>query len=170
MKKAIIYFSITINIFHTNTCSSNNIFIKEDKNKPPIFETKDINYYQNLIKENQKHLLDLKEMIKEINKTKNEYENDKDYQSEIDEIIAEQFLCQANIAWFKYQIILLKASNETNQSIILLNDYLDNKQQELNLKNKYSSYYSAKELQEIIDDIDKIKIILENIIKNQGGK
>lgn len=123
--------------------------------KPPTPPIKDVDYFQNLIKETAGYIKECFTMLAEIQASKKDYQNEQDYQSALDEVTAEQYSYQSLVNEYQYQILLLAKQNnkftpeQIIQGITIFTAKIGNLEQELKLKVKYPDYYSKQELQVI---------------------
>lgn len=173
MKKLILYFTITNNIFYVSNCEQNNLLIKDKEIKPPINKTKNINYYQKSINEINKDIKECQELIIEIKLNKNHYEANVDYQSSLDELNSQLFAYQAKKYHYQYQILLLNVnkiftSNQKQLAKELLINKIKFLKHELELKIKYLDYYGNQKIKTIKNEITTTELILQNFI-NRGG-
>lgn len=148
----------------------------------PELPTKDIAYYQGLITQDNNDITDCDEMLTEIKDNRDGYLDQADYQSALDEVTAEQFRLKAEVNEYQYQILLLEKQqdkftlDQIIQGLTFLSYKKSNLEQELKLKEKYSSYYAAEELQAIKNEIavtitllevfENLRKELENVIIN----
>lgn len=145
--------------------------------KPPKPPIKDISYYQTLIQEQEQYLADCDQMLEEIKDNKDGYDDEKDYQSALDEVTAEQYAYKALINQYQYQILLLKKDrngftpDQVLQGITIFTSKVFNLEQELKLKAKYPDYYPESELEPIKTNIKIAKELLkmfENLRKEEA--
>jgi len=133
----------------------------------PELPTKDIAYYQDLIVQNNNDIADCDEMLKEIKDNRDGYDNQKDYQSALDEVTAEKFQLKAEINEYQYQILLLEKQqdkftlDQIIQAITIFTERSTNLEQELKLKEKYTFYYPEAELQVIRNEITAARNMLK---------
>lgn len=140
---------------------------------PPKPTPKDVNYYQNLIKNCQSTINDFINNINELAK----YQNDKDifptsadYIRTIAELKAEQASYQVTVYDSQYQILYIQTngsfnSTEKSQAIIYLQQKLIQLNYEFTIKKQYSVDYDKSELANITEQITNTQTILNNLLK-----
>lgn len=159
-------FLVTSVSFSTIACTNHLSGGSSEESKPPDPIISNIKYYQEKIKVNQTYIADCNEMLAEIKDNKDGYENERDYQSALDEVTAESFQLKSEINEWQYQILLLEKVDKTFspkqilQGIVIFTNKLANLQKELQLKEKYPEYYSKLELKVIEDKIIEAKALL----------
>lgn len=137
------------------------------KEKPPVI--KDIFYYEKLKKKIITEIKEYDEIIKEIKNSKNDYEIKKDYQVELNQTQAEQFLIVAELNNCEYQILLCQKENnfteeQKQQATKLLEKQINNLNSVWNLLSEIkNSDFDQKDLEQIKTKIKKIKTILDGI-------
>lgn len=136
---------------------------------------KDVEYYQELIKKNEKYLADCKQWIEDI---KEDWKNDEDgnmsdekYQLELDQATVELFLYQAEINEYQYQILLLEKQEEKFtfaqilQGLAIMTKKISNLEQELELQEKYPKDYPEKTIKKTKDALKEAVEIKEFFLK-----
>lgn len=190
MKKllSLITQTILISGFEFSISACHNPFIdhRDDNNNPEItpvpIPTKDIKYYETLIKEKEKEVATSKQAIKEIQDQwdKNEDENisDEAFKALIALISIDLYTNQEQINEYQYQILLLNkiddkfTSSQIDQGINIFTEKIKNLQELLKIKTKYPEDYSEATLKKIktkIKEATKIKEYFENL-KAEGEK
>ncbi|AXF97147.1 hypothetical protein [Spiroplasma phoeniceum] len=177
MKKLLSLLSIfslsCINIMTLISCgniANNKPHLPPAKPKEPII--KDIFYYEKLKQEITAKIKEYDEVIKEIENSKNDYENETDYQIELKQTKAEQFIKISKINNCEYQILLCQKENEftdeqKQQTIKLLEKQINNLNSALNLLSEIkNSDFNQKDLETINKKNKNTKIILDEIKNN----
>jgi hypothetical protein len=144
--------------------------LPSSKPKEPI--VKDIFYYEKLKQEITAEIKEYDEVIKEIENSKNDYEKEVDYQTELKQTQAEKFIKMSELSNYEYQILLCQKENEftdkqNSQAIKLLEKQINNLNSALNLLSEIkNSDFNQKDLEKINIKIKNTKIILDEIKNN----
>ncbi|WP_348735204.1 hypothetical protein [Spiroplasma endosymbiont of Ammophila pubescens] len=176
MKKIISLLSIfslsctnTVNLISCGNITNNKPHLPPTKPKESII--KDIFYYEKLKQEITAEIKEYDEVIKEIENSKNDYENETDYQIELKQTQAEKFIKMSELNNCEYQILLCQKENdftdEQKQQVIkLLEKQINNLNSALNLLSEIkNSDFNQKDLEKINTIIKNIKTILDEIKK-----
>ncbi|WP_424527028.1 hypothetical protein [Spiroplasma endosymbiont of Glossina fuscipes fuscipes] len=177
MKKIISLLSIfllsctnTVNLISCGNIANNKPHLPPAKPKEPLI--KDVFYYEKLKQEITAEIKEYDEVIKEIENSKNDYENEEEYQTELKQTQAEKFIKMSELNNCEYQILLCQKENdftdEQKQQVIkLLEKQINNLNSALNLLSEIkNSDFDQKDLEKINTKIKKIKTILDEIINN----
>ncbi|WP_342262487.1 MULTISPECIES: hypothetical protein [unclassified Spiroplasma] len=160
----------TMPLISCGNIANNKPHLPPSKTKRPII--KDIFYYEKLKQEITAEIKEYDEVIKEIKNSKNDYESEKDYQIELNQTQAEQFIKISEINDYEYQILLCQKENEftdeqKQQGIKLLEKQINNLNSALNLLSEIkNSDFDQKDLEKIKTNIINTKIILGEIKNN----
>ncbi len=100
----------TVNLISCGNIANNKPHLPPTKPKEPII--KDIFYYEKLKQEITAEIKEYDEVIKEIENSKNDYENETDYQRELKQTQAEKFIKMSELNNCEYQILLCQKENE----------------------------------------------------------
>ncbi|QED24418.1 hypothetical protein [Spiroplasma citri] len=177
MKKLLSFLAIfslsctkTVNLISCGNIANNKPHLPPAKPKEPI--VKDVFYYEKLKQEITAEIKEYDEVIKEIENSKNDYENETDYHTELNQSQAEKFIKMSELNNCEYQILLCQKENEftdeqKQQAIKLLKKQINNLNSTLNLlsENKNSDF-DQKDLEKINTKIKNIKTILDEIKNN----
>ncbi|WP_426605875.1 hypothetical protein [Spiroplasma endosymbiont of Glossina fuscipes fuscipes] len=177
MKKIISLLSIfllsctnTVNLISCGNIANNKPHLPPAKPKEPLI--KDVFYYEKLKQEITAEIKEYDEVIKEIENSKNDYENEEEYQTELKQTQAEKFIKMSELNNCEYQILLCQKENdftdEQKQQVIkLLEKQINNLNSALNLLSEIKNNdFDQKDLEKINTKIKKIKTILDEIINN----
>ncbi|MBH8623276.1 MULTISPECIES: hypothetical protein [Spiroplasma] len=140
--------------------------------KPKEQKIKDIFYYEKLKQEITAEIKEYDEVIKEIENSKNDYEIEEDYQTELKQTQAEKLLKISELNNCEYQILLCQKENEftdeqKQQAIKLLEKQINNLNSALNLLSEIkNSDFNQKDLEKINTKIKDAKIILDEVKRN----
>lgn len=160
----------TMNLISCGNIANNKAHLPPTKPKEPII--KDIFYYEKLKQEITAEIKEYDEVIKEIENSKNDYENETDYQTELKQNQAEKLLKISELNNCEYQILLCQKENEftdeqKQQAIKLLEKQINNLNSVLNLLNEITnSDFDQKDLEKIKTKIKNTKIILDEVKRN----
>ncbi len=99
----------TINLIICGNIANNKPKLPPSKPKLPI--VKDVFYYEKLKQEIIAEIKEYDEVIKEIENSKNDYENKADYQIELKQTQAEKFIKMSELNNCEYQILLCQKEN-----------------------------------------------------------
>ncbi len=178
MKKIISLLSIfllsytnTVNLISCGNIANNNKpYLPPTKPNKPII--KDVFYYEKLKQEITAETKEYDEIIKEFENSKNDYENETDYQTELKQTQAEKFIKMSELNNCEYQILLCQKENkfteeQKQQAIKLLENQINNLNSALNLLNEIkNSDFDQKDLEKIQTKFKNTKIILDEIKNN----
>lgn len=149
-------------------------FLADDKNSATDSQdviVRDIAYYQTLIKVTEAYINDCQDILNEIQANQDCYHDEKEFQSALDEVIAQRYVYQSEVNQYQYHILLLESNDgqfsfeQILQGINIFTSKITNLEQQLWLKEKYSDYYSKEELQVIRYDIKRANEILAIFLK-----
>ncbi|WP_338991732.1 hypothetical protein [Spiroplasma endosymbiont of Seladonia tumulorum] len=160
----------TVNLISCGNIANNKTHLPPAKPKEPI--VKDVFYYEKLKQEITAEIKEYDEVIKEIENSKNDYENEEDYQTELKQTQAEKFIKMSELNNCEYQILLCQKENyftdEQKQQVIkLLEKQINNLNSVLNLLSEIkNSDFDQKNLEKIKTKIKNTKIILDKIKNN----
>ncbi|WP_342262827.1 MULTISPECIES: hypothetical protein [unclassified Spiroplasma] len=160
----------TMPLIGCGNIANNKPHLPPSKPKKPI--TKDFFYYEKLKQEITAEIKEYDEAIKEIENSKNDYENEEDYQTELKQTQAEKFIKISELNNCEYQILLCQKENEftdeqKQQAIKLLEKQINNLNSALNLLSEIkNSDFDQKDLEKIKTKIKNTKIILDEIKNN----
>ncbi|WP_425379895.1 hypothetical protein [Spiroplasma endosymbiont of Stenodema calcarata] len=160
----------TVNLISCGNIANNKPHLPPEKPKEPI--VKDVFHYEKLKQEITAEIKEYDEVIKEIENSKNDYENEEDYQTELKQTQAEKFIKMSELNNCEYQILLCQKENEftdeqKQQVIKLLEKQINNLNSALNLLSEIkNSDFDQKDLEKIKTKIKNTKIILDEIKNN----
>lgn len=137
--------------------------------RPPDPGEKDPSVYQKQILELLEEIIDCEKLLLEI-ETSDEYEDEKERQTDLDQTRAEAFDLKAQVAEAYYQILLLKVKNDFDEEqvlegIVILRNKISNLEQSLVLKEKYPDDFDETEIAAIKNTISQAKLELEKLLK-----
>ncbi len=160
----------TMNLISCGNIANNKLKLPPSKPKLPI--VKDFFYYEKLKQKIIAEIKEYNEVIKEIENSKNDYENETDYQIELKQTQAEKFIKMSELNNCEYQILLCQKENEftdeqKQQVIKLLEKQINNLNSALNLLSEIkNSDFDQKDLEKINTKIKNTKIILDEVKRN----
>lgn len=160
----------TFTLISCGNIANNKPNLPSPKPTEPII--KDIFYYEKLKQEITAEIKEYDEVIKEIENSKNDYEIEEDYQTELKQTQAEKFIKISELNNCEYQILLCQKENEftdeqKKQAIKLLEKQIGNLNSALNLLNEIkNSDFDQKDLEKMNTKIKNTKIILDEIKNN----
>lgn len=177
MKKLLSFLAIfsflctnTINLISCDNIENNKPHLPPTKPKEPII--KDIFYYEKLKQEITAEIKEYDEVIKEIENSENDYENETDYQTELKQSQALKFIKMSELNNCEYQILLCQKENhftdeQKQKAIQLLEKQINNLNSALNLLSEIkNSDFDQKDLEKTYTKIKNTKIILYKIKNN----
>lgn len=144
--------------------------------KPPDPPVKDVTYYQKLITEIRNDIDDLQLMIEDVRSSKDDYQDEREYQNDLDELSAEIYWYKALINEYQYQILLLEKKDKFSpeqvlQGVTIFTEKIFNLEQELKLRqNFYPTSAPESELAAIKNNIKASSEILRMFEKLKGEK
>lgn len=163
-------FTNTVNLISCGNIANKKPNLPPSKPKEPII--KDVFYYEKLQQEITAEIKEYDKVIKEIENSKNDYENKTDYQTELKQTQAEKFIKISELNNCEYQILLCQkekkfTDEQKQQAIKLLEKQINNLNSALNLLSEIkNSDFDQKDLEKINTKIKNTKIILDEIKNN----
>ncbi|WP_339024577.1 hypothetical protein [Spiroplasma endosymbiont of Agriotes lineatus] len=160
----------TMPLIGCGNIANNKPHLPPTKPKQPII--KDVFYYEKLKQEITIEIKEYDEVIKEIENSKNDYENEEDYQTELKQTQAEQFIKMSELNNYEYHFLLCQKENEftdeqKQQITQFLKKQINKLNSALNLLNEIkNSDFDQKDLEKIKTKIKNIKTILNEIKNN----